>query len=147
MALYFSHLTIQYGTNFPFYILSDIYNPARKKGEALLSLRDLKTVCCCVSVQGLHPSKAELKGRNNPKAPPNAASYSLSLEDASWPHISQDSLHARKRAKKERNGDVAWCRLSLSRAWAPEIATLKAKHLVTQPGNAPKSRPSYLKNG
>ena len=34
-----------------------------------------------------------------------------------WPHISQDSL----RQRKGENGDIAWRRSSLSRAWAAEI--------------------------
>ena len=43
----------------------------------------------------------------------------------SWPHISQDSLRARK-SKKERkreNGNIAWRRSSLLQAWAAEIMT------------------------
>ena len=44
----------------------------------------------CVSVQSLHPSEEHLK-----------ANYITTL-DPSWPHISQDSLRAQKRRKKER---------------------------------------------
>ena len=62
----------------------------------------------------------------------------------SWPHISQDSLQARKRRKKERK----WCHRV---AWIVTFAgldgrnrDLRVKHLATQPGNAPMARPSNL---
>ena len=50
--------------------------------------------------------------------------------DPSWPHISQDPLCVRKRRKKERK-------------WRHHVVYI-VKHLVTQPGNAPKARPSHL---
>ena len=42
----------------------------------------------------------------------------------------------KKEERKRENIDIAWRRLSLS--------SLRVKHLVTQPGNAPKTRPSHL---
>ena len=41
----------------------------------------------------------------------------------SWPHMSQDSSHARKIRRKKEDGDITWHRLSLSRAWVAEIVT------------------------
>ena len=58
----------------------------------------------------------------------------------SWPHISRDSLHARKKRKKGRNWQHRM-------AWIITFADLDGsnhdvgvKHLMTQPGNAPKAR-------
>ena len=71
-------------------------------------------------------------------------SYYPTCYDPSWPHISQDYFRARKRRKKERK----WRHRM---AWIVTFASLgsrnhdvRVKHLVTQPGNAPKARPSHL---
>ena len=65
---------------------------------------------CCVSVQGLHPSEEHSKanyvttpreGCSNLKTPPNSPSFwRMHRYNPSWPHISRDSLHARKSRKK-----------------------------------------------
>ena len=69
---------------------------------------------CCVWIQGLHPSEEHLKanyvtmprkGCSNLKAPPNAPSFScfwrMHRYNPSWPHISQDSLHAQQEHKEK----------------------------------------------
>ena len=73
---------------------------------------------CCVSVQRLHRSEEHLKANH------------ITTQCKDWP-----SLKAPPDAPSSPCfGDIAWRRLSLS--WV--------KHLVTQPGNAPKARPPHL---
>ena len=61
----------------------------------------------------------------------------------SWFHISKDSLRSRK-SRKQENDDIAWRRSSLTRSPGSRNCDVRVKHLVTQPGNAPKARPSHL---
>ena len=102
---------------------------------------------CCVWIQGLRPSEEHLninyvttqrEGCPNLEAPPNTPPFPCFWRMHHyypWPHISQDPLRAPP-PKKRGNGDITWRRSSLSQAWVAEI--------VTQPGNAPKLRPSHL---
>ena len=48
-----------------------------------------------------------------------------------------------KAERKRENGDIAWCRSSLCGP-GRRNHDVRVKHLVTQPGNAPKARPSHL---
>ena len=62
----------------------------------------------------------------------------------SCPHISQDSLHTGKIRKKGRKW---WYRVALIVTFAglgSRNHDIRVKHLVTQPGNAPKARLSHL---
>ena len=59
----------------------------------------------------------------------------------SWPHISQDSLHTQK-TKKEREKMVTARRVACH--CHGRNCDARVKYLLTQPGNAPKSRPSHL---
>ena len=63
--------------------------------------------------------------------------------DPSWPRISQDSLHAWKRRKKEK---MATARVVDRHFRGPrwQKRDISVKHLVTQPGNAPKTRRPHL---
>ena len=66
------------------------------------------------------------EGCPNLKAPSNAALFSLFLEDA--PLLSFMASHIprffvrpkKKKERKRQNGDIKWCRSSLSLAWAAE---------------------------
>ena len=60
--------------------------------------------------------------------------------DPSWPHISQ--RFSEKEERKRKNGDTAWRRSSLLAGLPSRNHDIRVKHLVTQPGNAPKARPS-----
>ena len=71
---------------------------------------------CCVSIQSLHPSEEHFKadyvttpseGSPNPTAPPNAASFSLFLEDAPLlsfvaSHIPRFFAHPKKKKGRKR---------------------------------------------
>ena len=79
------------------------------------------------------------KGCPNSKAPPNAAHkcsfFSLFLKDAPlWSfaasHIPRFFARPKNKKQREKMGD--------------RNCDVKVKHLVTQPGNAPKTRPSHL---
>ena len=90
-----------------------------------------------------------MKAVPNSKAPPNAAFFSLSLEDAQLLSFvashTPDFLRARKKEERKReNGNIAWCRSSLSIGLGARNHDIRVKHLVTQPGNAPKVWPSHL---
>ena len=67
------------------------------------------------------------EGCSNLKAPPNAAFFSLFLEDA--PLLTIVASHIpRFFACSKKNGDIAWRSSSLSQAWAAEIA--RPSHLT-----------------
>ena len=64
----------------------------------------------------------------NLKAPPNAAFLSLFLEDARLlSFVASNNPRflcvPKKEERKRKNGNIAWHRSSLSRAWAAEIVT------------------------
>ena len=104
----------------------------------------------CVSIQGLHPSGEHLNTNAVPiqrllqMQPSFPSFWRTHRYYLSWPHIFQDSLRARKRRKKERKWRhrVAWIITFASLGGRNRV--IRVNHLVTQPGNAPKSRPSHL---
>ena len=49
-----------------------------------------------------------------------------------------------KEERKRENGDIAWCRSTIFTSLGDRNHDVRVKHLVTQPGNAPKARPSHL---
>ena len=64
--------------------------------------------------------------------------------DPSWPHISQDSLRAEKEERKERKRRHRLAQIVPFAGLGGRNRDVRGKHLVTQPGNAPKARPSHL---
>ena len=63
----------------------------------------------------------------------------------SRPHVSQDSVRARKRRRKERKRRHRAAYIVTFAGLSGRNRDARVKHLVTQPGNAPKVRPSHLK--
>ena len=100
---------------------------------------------------GLHPSEEHLKA-NHVTTPHKGSSrcsffpsfWRIDRYDPSWPHISQDSLLARKRIKTERKWRHRVAKIVTFSGLGGRNHDVRVKHLVTQPGNAPKARPSHL---
>ena len=62
----------------------------------------------------------------------------------SWPHISQNSLWARKRRKEERKWRHRVAYINPFAGLGGRNHDVRVKHLVMQPGNAPKTRVTRL---
>ena len=122
------------------------------------------TVCikhnCCVSIQGLHPSEDTFEGqlryntaqmltqskgysKCSPQMQPSLPSFWRMHRYYPWPHISQDSLRP-KRRKKEGKWRYLLSKIVTFTGVGGRKRDVRGKHLGTQPGNAPKTRPSHL---
>ena len=94
---------------------------------------------CCVSIQALHPSEAfEGKLCHNATRSLFQSEDSLFLEDAALrsfmaSHVPRFFAGLKKTKEKEKMATLH----CIDR-------DVRVKHLVTQPGNAPKARPSHL---
>ena len=99
----------------------------------------------CQTVAGSQFRSASFRGASEVspslKAPPEAPSspcfWRLNHYDPSWPHISQDSLHAQTNKRK-------WRHCVTFAGLGSRNRDVRVKHLVTQPGNAPKAKLSHL---
>ena len=84
-------------------------------------------VSCCVSIQGLHPSEEHFERRTKALQiqmlllfPVFGGCTATILRGLTYPKI---LCTPEKEERKSEDGDVVWCRLSLSQAWAAEIMT------------------------
>ena len=110
-----------------------------------------------VSIQGLYPLEEHLKANyvttphKGCRNPPNAALNLLFPLFGGWTATFLCGLTypkiicaPEKEEGKRENGIIAWRRSSLFRGLGGRNRDVRVKHLVTQPGNAPKARPSHL---
>ena len=73
-----------------------------------------------------------------------ASFWRMHRYDPSWNPISQGSLCAQKRRKKERKWRHHMAHIVTFAGLGGRNRDIRVKHLVTQPGSAPKARPSHL---
>ena len=108
-----------------------------------------------VSVQGLHPSEEHLKANyittrncSSLKAPPEAPSLLLFLDDAPlWSFVASHIPRFFARPKKQTEREKMTTSRGVDRHFrgpGGRNCDVRVKHLVRQPGNAPKARPSHL---
>ena len=118
------------------FTLTSRFLPPRPAKVTIYTTRCRRFLSCCVSIQGLHPSEEHLKA-NYVTTPQEGSFFSLFLEDA-WllsfvaSHISRFFARPKKEEREK---------MAPSHGIDRDV---RVKHLVMQPGNAPKARPSHL---
>ena len=74
---------------------------------------------CCVSVQGLHPSEEHFKA-NYVTTPLSGGCTATIRRGLTYPKI---LCTPEKEERMRENGDIAWSRSTLLRAWVAEMVT------------------------